>query len=464
MKRLLPVILSFLLISMTVMTGCSDTKINRNEELKDAYETAYATLKESFEEDSCDYDLISDFLKSWAESSGVEVEAQADHYTVLMNPASEGNSAKHTTVLQLSLDTEDIQPDLKTLSLGLASLLGPEEHDNIRLIVTEIQDGNFLGANDVSAKYLKCDDFINLSKSSNYCVFVSGSDTATATITEKAGRRAPKYSKAFEISMSFNKYADPFKFDKNNNYPDPIDTVGNLLATAKSAGRLFEIASFNSEANDGYMPYSVKTVIVIDENNIEGFKSRFDKSYSSIESRFDKIDSPFVYTMTETDLPETVFSDSATNGLISLMYTLNTGICEQDEDTGLIKAASYIKSVNTKKNIEVQVDMRARDSEILSTLISDYQTTSGLCNMKCSISDPYLVWTSSDDSNLANYFSSIVPLAENESNIMLAHNELDLFAAKNKKLNAISYCFVKDVSKNTLRNIVNYMDKSRSED
>ena len=463
MKRLLPFFISILLISMTVMSGCSDTKVNRNEELKGAYETAYSNLKESFEEETCDYDLISEFLKSWAESSGITVEKQSDHYTVLMNPASEGGSAKKTTVLQCALDSDDIQPDLKTLSLGLACLLGPEEHDNIRLIVTEIREGEYLGADSIDAKYLKCNDFINLSKSSNYCVFVSGADTAKASITAKAKKSDPKYTKAFEISMSFDKFADPYKFDKKKNYPDPINTVGNLLATAKSSGRLFELASFSSEANEGCLPYSVKAVVVIDENNVEGFTSKFDKSYSSVESRFDKIDAPFVYTMTEVELPESVLSDAVSNSLISLMYTLNTGICSQDEDTGMINAASYIESISTDKNVEVNVDMRSRGSDELATLISDYQTTSGLCNMKCSISDKRLVWSSSDDSNLANYFSALVPLAEGESNIMISRGELDVFAAKNKKLNAISYCFVKDVSKNTLRNIVNYMDKSRSD-
>ena len=103
-----------------------------------------------------------------------------------------------------------------------------------------------------------------------------------------------------EISL-LNKYTDPYNFDKKNNYPDPINTIGNLLATSKSAGRLFEIASFESKSCDGYLPYSVSAVIVIDSNNVDAFKSKFDKSYNTIENKFDDIESDFVYTMNETN-------------------------------------------------------------------------------------------------------------------------------------------------------------------
>lgn len=463
MKRFLPCIVSLVLIAMTLLSGCSASEVDRSEELKEAFKTAYSNLSRSFEEDTCDYTLISEFLESWATSSGVKIETSSEHYTVLLNPASEGNSDQNTTVLQCAIHTDSVRSDLKTLSMGLASLLGPREHENIRLIVTEINQGQYIGAAEVDPKYLDCTDFINLSDSGDYSLFVSGCETSRATIKTNAGREAPEYTNAFEITMGFNKYADPYNFDKKNNYPDPINTIGNLLATSKSAGRLFEIASFESKSCDGYLPYSVSAVVVIDSNNVDAFKSKFDKSYNTIENKFDDIESDFVYTMNETRVPSSVLSDASSNRLISLMYTLSTGIYSQDEETGLINSASYLQSISTDKNIEVSVDMRARSSAELTALSTDYETIAGLCNMEYATTEEHPVWTSSDDNALAGFFSNLVPLAEGDSNIMLTKSELDLFAQKNKKLNAISYSFVKDASKNTLKNIVNYMDKSRSD-
>ena len=463
MKRLSPLLVALIFTIVTVLSGCSGGEINRSEELKGVYETALENLENSFQGETCDYDLVTEYLESWSEGSGVKVEKAAEHYTSLLNPATDKGSAKNTTILQCSIHTDDIKSDFKALAMGLACLLGPNEHDNIRLIVTEMDEGLRVGADDIDAKLLKCTDFINLSSSSNYSLSVSGSETATATIKTKAETNAPHYGQAFEITMNFDKYADPYRFDKKNNYPDPITTIGNLLANAKSSGKLFEIASFTSESVEGYMPHKVTAVIVVDGNSVESITNKFDKSFNSIEDRFNKIETDFVYTMTETKMPSKVLSDEAANGLISLMYTMSSGIYDQDEETGIINSASYFKSIDTKDDLTVTVDMRARSAEALETLSSDFEITSGLCNMKYTISKAHPVWTSSEESDLASYFSNIVPQAEDESNIMLASSELDIFAKKNPNLNAISLNFVKDVSKKTLSNIINYMDRSKSE-
>lgn len=460
MKRIAPLIISFVFIAVTFLAGCSDGEVDRGEELKEVYQTAKSSLSETFPEDECEYAQVSEFLTNWAESGGVEVEKDAKHYTILRNP-TRGGSSKDTTVLQCSVRTDKIRSDLNTLSMGLACLLGPDKHDSIRLIVTEENDGRMIGAEKVPADYLKCSDFINLNGSSDYALYVSGCLTSRATITSSAERTAPKYANAYKIELEFNKYANPYKFNKKDNYPDPINTVGNLLAGCMSSGRLFEIASFDSKGKEGYLPYNVSAVVVIDSNNIEGFQKKFDSSYSTIEKRFDKLDQEFTYTMEETDMPSDVLSGSAASELVSLMYTLNTGICDQDEETGLIYAASYLKSIHSKGKVTVKVDMRTRDTEHIQDLQESYETTSGLCNMKYKDTEVHPVWTSSDDSELADYFSQIVPLPEGESNIMLQACALDIFSAKKPGLNAISYCFVKDSTKSSIKNIINYMDKSR---
>jgi len=459
MKRIAPLIISFVFIAVRFLAGCSEGNLDRSEELKGVYQTAQSNLDDTFTEETCEYSQISAFLKDWAKSGGVDVEKDEDNYTVLFNSATA--KTKETTVFQCAVHTDDIQADIDTLSMGLSCLLGPSERGNVRLIVTEINDGHMIGAEKVPDKYLKCTNFINLNGSKDYALYVSGCLNSQATISSSADRTSPNYAQAYEINLEFNKYADPYKFDKKNNYPDPINTVGNLLANCMSAGRLFELASFKSEGEEGYMPYKVTAVVVIDSNNIEGFTKKFDNSYSTVEKRFDKIDREFTYTLEETDMPGSVLSNSTASELISLMYTLNTGICDQDEETGLIHAASYLKSISTKDKISVKLDMRARDVEHLEELSDNYETTSGLCNMKYSGTDARPVWTSSDDSQLASYFSQIVPLPEDSSNVMLTSSELDIFSVKKPGLNAISYCFVKDSTKSSIKNIINYMDKSR---
>ena len=93
-------------------------------------------------------------------------------------------------------------------------------------------------------------------------------------------------------------YADPFDFDTH--YPNPVETIGSLLATEKSSGNLFQLVSFDCKVDNGYTPGSATAVVVIDDNDVESFTKKFDKSNESMKKKFDKLEDHFVYTMTET--------------------------------------------------------------------------------------------------------------------------------------------------------------------
>ncbi len=53
----------------------------------------------------------------------------------------------------------------------------------------------------------------------------------TSTMTADIQKTSPHYSKAFAITMSMPDHKDAFDLD--NNYPDPVKTIGNLLATRR---------------------------------------------------------------------------------------------------------------------------------------------------------------------------------------------------------------------------------------
>ena len=119
MKRIAPLIISFVFIAATFLAGCTDGEVDRGEELKEVYQTAKSSLSETFPEDECEYAQVSEFLTNWAESGGIQVEKAEEHYTILRNP-TRGGSSKDTTVLQCSVRTDKIRSDLNTLSMGLA--------------------------------------------------------------------------------------------------------------------------------------------------------------------------------------------------------------------------------------------------------------------------------------------------------------------------------------------------------
>lgn len=100
--------------------------------------------------------------------------------------------------------------------------------------------------------------------------------------------------------MRISGYHDPFNI-KDTDYPNPVEVIGNLLASEKSSGQLFQLASFNCEAKDGYIPTSATAVVVVDSNDISSFEKRFRSSYNNMKNRFEKLEDNFVYTLTATD-------------------------------------------------------------------------------------------------------------------------------------------------------------------
>ena len=247
----------------------------------------------------------------------------------------------------------------------------------------------------------------------------------------------------------------------------------DLLASAKSSGRLFEIASFTAKDNGDYLPCEAKAVVVIDDNNVEAFKKRFDKSYEAVQKKYDQLAKetaddgaavePFSYTMEETDMPEKVLKNRASDNIISLMYTLQTGIHLQDEDTDSITAASYIRSISTSKGrFALVMDMRSRDEASMEEMSGNYLITSGLCDVNYSTNEPQRLWTSKKDSSLAAWFTASVN-EENADPIRLQSSECDKLYTRGDKPDLIAYRYDKDHRGTALENILAYQTSLSSQ-
>ncbi|NLD18795.1 MAG: aminoacyl-histidine dipeptidase [Clostridiales bacterium] len=438
MKRFFILGISCVLVLTLFLSSCSLSVVDREKELKDALDTVYGNLNSTFSEETGEFNLITEYIKSWAKGSTIEITENSDHYMVLTNPATGGFENKESVTMQCSVLNDDFNNSMETLSIGLSALLGPNEHGNISLIITEQKTGERIGAAAVNPKYLQCDNFINLEYDTNNSLFTSGAKSLTGTAISSITTTAPKYTNAYLITMSIRDYTDPFNFSKH--YPNPAETVGSLLASEKSSGKLFQIASFECEVSNGYTPHSAAAVVVVDENNVEGFMKKFDSSYENMENRFDKLDDSFVYTITETDMPTAVMSEDSSNNLISLMYTLKTGIFLQDEETEDIISVSNMSDISTQNNnLTVTIDGRSIYNSTLKLMSNAYLSTSTLCDMEYSLSNERDVWSFDKEKSLGAFFKKKMFIQSTEKNVLLKSCDLDILASKVSHLNAISY-------------------------
>ncbi len=460
MKRLLPFIISFVFIGAVALSGCGE--LDRNGELSEFLSFNEDAFSETFTEETCDFSAFNTYMKNWAEANSVDVAYEGDHSIVLKNSAHAGYENEPSCVLLCHFNTLDAPSCKAIIATGQTALLGPVNHGDISLVVTEYTGSRLTGIEELPDKYLACDNLINLNTGNNNNILTSGPVAASCSFRSTHKRAESTYAQAFEIKMSIPEYTDPFDFVKGSNYPNPINTIGGFLASGKSSGRLFDIASFTSKAHEGYTPYYADAVVVVDSNHIEGFKSRFEKSFDNMSDKFEDLEAEFEYTMEEVDMPRKVLSDNTAENLISLMYTLNTGVCQQDEESGIIYSASYIKSINTDKgNLNLNVSIRARGESYLDSLSAEYETIAGLCSTEYDYSKGGRLWSADKKSSLVNYFTGCVPPQDQaEGAISLRTYENDIIAKSLPEQNMIIYSFEKGDRKTVLENITTFLDPS----
>ena len=460
MKRLLLLFISFIFIVSLTLSGCSDP--DRKGELREFLSSNEDAYSEAFVEEECDFSAFIEYMKLWAEANSVEVAFEGEHSIVLKNPATEGFEAEPSCVLTCGFNTQNATGGKAVISTSQTALLGPAEHGDITLAITERAGTQLVGIDELPSEYLASDNIISLNTGNNNVILNAGPVAAKCSFHNDGTPEPSTYSQAFAITLTMPEYTDPFDFVKGSNYPNPINTIGSFLASNKSSGKLFDIASFESKDHAGYTPYYAKAVIVVDANNIESFKSRFEKSYDNMEGKFEDLEAEFEYTMEETDMPEEVLSDDVADNLISLMYTLNTGVCLQDEESGLIYAASYIKSISTEEgNLKLKMGIRSRGESYLDSLSAEYETTAGLCSTAFDFSKGGRLWATDEKSSLVKYFTSCVPLqGQAETAVSLRTYETDLIAKDLPDQDMIIYTFEKGDRKTVLENLVDFMDPS----
>ncbi|MCF0144152.1 MAG: hypothetical protein HUJ79_03435 [Firmicutes bacterium] len=461
MKRILPLFISIILVSVTLLSGCGEK--SRENQLQEAMSVSEDKLQEIFTDDieTCEYSQVSTYLNAWADdTAAVSVIYNGKTCTVLSNPATRGCEEEPSTALLCNVNTNNIQGSIKMISTATSCLLGPEEHGDIILIFTETKDARYIGFKELPKKYLNCDNLINLQSSGSDTILIGGPNYATAKFHKDGELAQTRYTNAYKISMTIPKYTDPYNYAKEHNFPSPVDTIGSLFASAMSAGRLFDIASFNSEAVKGYNPYTASIVVVVDDNSVESITSRFDKTNENLQEKFEKLEEDFEFTMEEVPMPEAVLSEDVSNNFLSLMYTLNTGACMQDENSGVINAASFIQSVNTNEgNLDLSLDIRTRGESFMDNICTEYETTAGLCSTEFKCKKQGKLWSSDSKSELRKFFTDAVPLQpDKESDLSMRAYENDYITDINPDLNMIIYTFEKGNRKTVLSNVLEFLD------
>ncbi|MBQ0078768.1 MAG: hypothetical protein KBS66_02605 [Eubacterium sp.] len=453
MKKILTLMVAICMASVMFLTGCASGNSEEGA-LDEILEETYTGLTGTFSDDSANFSMVEDYVSSWAKAHDIEVVATGKHCMVLKNKATEGIKADKLA-LHVAVDTNDMTSSTQPLAVALTSLVGPEEHGTLKLIITETTAEGFLGSEVLADKHIaKMNELISINQRKKPDLKIGGSYAFDAKLHRKVEYQEPTYTNAYEIKMTIENYKD--SFDYTAKYPNPIDIVGSYLATNQSSGKLFQLASFDCKVSECGTPYSATAVVVIDDNNVESMKKKFDKAFEKLEKKCDKIEADFVYTMSETTLPEKVLTHESSASIISMLYTIDTGIFYQDEESGDIISANAISNIKLKgSNFTLNMTGRSKTADSLKEMNSALRTTAGLCDVDYEPSEVYTTWKSNED--MANFFMEAMSQKPEEDHTTLLTSDLNILTKKKPDLNCILYSISDDNDKALMHNIIHYI-------
>lgn len=392
-----------MIIGVLSLSGCFFDSKETKLSVKECLDAEYDALIENLEA-AVSFQDAADYLTDWAKENQIKVKTQNDKYLVLFKPASgqEKESTQRSLTLHCPVSISDIGATAHLAATTMATLYSAENHGDLTAVFTAQVKGQPTGSSALNRKYLDSDGIVQLHYSKEAEIDPAIGASSEIQMSHKLKKTAPKYTKAYKIELEGVSYRSAYS---HGGFVNPIKVIGDLLASCKSTSVLFELASFQGGEKSDLLPSHASAVIVLQENDVESFTSRFERSCERVDENYKERDESFTYKLTETALPAAVISDEDTSNIVSLMYTLTDGTYLRSDDGELI-AASNIGTVTTDNNrFLMNINARSLNPAVMDEMKTIFQTTGGLCDITYQEKSSKDGWTAPKDSVLKEFLS-----------------------------------------------------------
>lgn len=352
MKRKTALLLITILIGSSLFScGLPTSEEIQNEKVEAGVLKEYNDLIDA-SKNFTSVEKFDNYLLKWANER--DIRASYDKYknVIMSKSPSEGHSNEDSVNIQTTIGLSNMEDRCIGVAMSLYLIENAPENNFMRIIFTNNDKGDFSGAKGLSSRYLNADNQINLDWSYDqqndppeFSVINGSAATATHKMFTSFDYTTSVYSKAYEVSISHLNGGKSSAY--SGKHPNPIKILGDLMASCKSSGILFELASFNGgNAPDTY-PADASLTLVINENDVNRFTKKVETAQNKFSDSYSKTEESYTYTLTEIPKPENVLNLESTNSIVSLLYTLDNGVILRDEETNAIITVSNIGQVST---------------------------------------------------------------------------------------------------------------------
>ncbi len=399
-KKLIAIVAIVLVVVALIVAAISIFDLGGSKEpsLQEVIENRADSYKTDFVDSiqqMNDQASVTKYLVNWAENKGIEVESDYHGNVIYSFDASEGLEDRKPTVILCGYDYSAIESYANSIVSALTLARDDNPHGQYKIIFVSEEMGNKQAGYNIPSSYLE---------EANE-VFYLANDTASKIANASAGiveyqftkdiyKISPTYNKAYKVTIS----GLPANVINSSSVsmPNPIKTLGNLLANFKSKSVLFDLVEFTGGSESAQIPTEASITIVVSEDATSKIESRLD---SAIESFMDKYGDKYpeaTYSYEVVDMPYQVIDSDVTESLISLLYTAPNSVYFKDDDKN-ITAYSCITSIDvTEGTSSINVVASGYDEEKLLELGDSYQTICALTDISFEELDSHPIYKISD--------------------------------------------------------------------
>lgn len=402
---------------------------------------------------------VADYLLNWASNKNIKATKDGSDNVIFYLKASSKDYKKNApTVIACEYDSANLEEYLEPLATALTVAKNSQNHGTFKIIFLPRENGDMKGAESLSSEYLTKDTqlfMLGASSSSKVSAITGG--YKQFEVKDSLKTTTPSHDKAYKITIKHVPARDA-------GYAiNPIKTLGNLLANFKSTSLLFELSSFNGGKDADSMPSRASVTIVINSSDEEKFISKMDRAIEKFSDKYIGDYPEIEYTYKEVDVPDSVFTKTETENIVSLMYTALNGVYYKDDD-GNVEAITNIGKISTKNDsLSILVSAMSSSDELLDEIRDAYKTIAGLCNVKSRTVMSYKVYDGGDNtaSLLEQFESSFIAFTGDSEMIVepaVETTPCSVFNENNPSL-AMLYCGITEKSKEKFAgSLISFLD------
>lgn len=413
MKRKISIlVITLLFVSSFLSCGIISNDKIRNDQIETGVLEEYNNLINA-SKNFTSVEKFDNYLLKWANKR--DIKASYDNYeNVIMSKApAAGYENGNSVNIQTSIGLTDMKERCLSIAMSLFLIENATENNFTRIIFTNNDKGDFSGAKGIDSRYLFTDYQVNLDWSYDkeesppaFTVLNNSAGTSIGQMTQSLEYVASNYSNAYEISIKNLNGGNSGII--SGQHPNPIKTIGDLLASCKSSGILFELGSFNGGSSPDTYPTNASITLAINDNDVSKFTKKVENAQNKFKDTYGDNEGNYTYTIKEIDPLNQVLKLENTDSIVSLLYTLINGVYLRDEETGETIATSNIGQISTLYNeFKLIACGRSVEKNGLNQLKDAYNIIASLSDMNYLILGETPVWESKDDNKLLNAVTTL---------------------------------------------------------